>query len=356
MRKGEEIHRNAAENARHRAVGKTEQHFLPHERPAPARLDVPQRDAAHRDRKRLAAGIARLPREHRQEGREDHQLVEGALEDRDHASRGERGDEVDEKPRIAIFEALPDRVRDALFLLHADHRAGLRGDLEGLELEERRAAHQADQAAFGVGHGILRIVLVDRELHRVGQRQAGRQRKWIGEHHVRQARLALVEEEVAHRDEAAQLAVGVDHVDVGHEGAPHQGAQRLDRLAYRHVGAEHRQRRFHQLADGALRICPVALPLLGHFRGRGGGDEASRPRLELAEDVLHDRRIQLQQRFHRFGWHGALHHGGSLIGRQGSDLGCERRARVRHGFARLAGGCFQALSLACLCRDCSARA
>jgi hypothetical protein len=91
---------------------------------------------------------------------------------------------------IAELEALLDRGGDALLLLDTDHRARLRGDLEGIQLEERRAAHQPHQVPLGVGHRVLRVVAVDGELHRVGHRHLGLQRERCAEHHVAQARLA----------------------------------------------------------------------------------------------------------------------------------------------------------------------
>src|SRR5215204_3129398 len=104
---------------------------------AAARLDVPQRDAANGDRERLAAGVARLAGEHRQERGEDDEPVEGALEKGHHAAGGERRDQVDEQPRIAELEALADGRRDPLLLLDTHHGAGLRGDLERFQFEQR---------------------------------------------------------------------------------------------------------------------------------------------------------------------------------------------------------------------------
>jgi hypothetical protein len=64
--------------------------------------------------------------------------------------------QVDEKPWIAELEALRERGRHALLPLDTDHRARLRGDLESLELEQRRAAHQPDQVSLGVANRIRR--------------------------------------------------------------------------------------------------------------------------------------------------------------------------------------------------------
>ena len=70
------------------------QRFLADERARGAGLHLAERHAAQRHGERLAAGVARLAGEHRQEQREDHEAIDRVLEQADHRGGeecGERG-------------------------------------------------------------------------------------------------------------------------------------------------------------------------------------------------------------------------------------------------------------------------
>ena len=89
---------------------------------------------------------------------EDHDAVDGVLEEADDRRRDERGDQIELQPRMAELERALPRRGQALLFLDTDHRARLRADLEGLLFEQHRAAHDADEMALGVGDRIDRIV------------------------------------------------------------------------------------------------------------------------------------------------------------------------------------------------------
>jgi hypothetical protein len=141
----------------------------------------------------------------------------------------------------------------------------------------------------------------------------------------RRRALAIVEEQVAHRDQADELAASVDHVEVGDEAVRTMG--RNASIASPTVISA------ANTASGAsiswpmvpFGILAVALPLLGHFRG---ADEASRRRAPLsmsAEDRLHDRRVEQVSASTARGA-GALETAARFVGRQGLDLRGERGA------------------------------
>jgi hypothetical protein len=160
-----------------------------------------------------------------------------------------------------------------------------------------------------------------------GTESSGESENGIGEHHILQARVAIVEEEVAHRHQARELPLGIHHEDVGHEARAHHRAQRLDGVAHHDLGPEDGGRGLHRLPDGALGELVVAAPLLGHFRRRGGGDQPALP-LSISRRIDWTMRgIQHQQRRDGIGGQGALQDRGRLDGREPADLGGERGAR-----------------------------
>jgi hypothetical protein len=91
---------------------------------------------------------------------------------------------------------------------------------------------------------------VEDELHRFGERHLRLQEKRIPQHQLFEPRVVLGEQEVAHRDDAEQLAGRVSDVAVRDEGALHERAQLGDRLGDGHLRPEHRDRGLHQLSDG----------------------------------------------------------------------------------------------------------
>jgi hypothetical protein len=250
---------------------------------------------------------------------------------------------------FAELEALLEGCRDTLLLLDTDHRARLRRDLEGLALEERRAAHEAHELAVEVAHRVLGIMAVHGELHRLGHGEVGLELERVLEHHLRERGLVGIEKQVAHRDQAHQAAFGVDHVDVGHEGAAHQRLQRLDRLAHGHLGTEDGERRVHQMADRALRIGGIALPLLGDLGRRRCRDEAARALLDLAQDRLDDSGIELEQRIGRFLGLRAFEERRGLVGRQRLQLRGKGRALDDRLDGGTIGGGIQARYSRCCC-------
>src|SRR5665647_2607882 len=74
---------------------------------------------------------------------------------------------------MAKHEAAHHGRRDALLLVDTDHAAGLCGDLESFRLEDRLAAHQAQQLVLFVAYRIDRIMAGKRKLHGFGHGHAG---------------------------------------------------------------------------------------------------------------------------------------------------------------------------------------
>ena len=152
-------HAKAGGDADQQAVEEAEQAFLRHQPADELGLELAERDAAKRDRQRLAAGIAGLAGHDRQEDGEDDELVDGAFEDADHGGRDKRGEQVDLQPGMAKAEAARQGRREPLLLVDADHLARLGADLDRLFGEQLLAADQPDQAALAVADRIDREML-----------------------------------------------------------------------------------------------------------------------------------------------------------------------------------------------------
>ena len=208
LRAGDDQHADAGGHADERAVQQAEQRLL---RDQPARVAVPElaeREAAQRHGERLAAGVARLAGEHRQEHREHHQPVDRALEEADDRGGEEGREQVELQPRVAEAQAARPGRREALLLLDADHRAGLRADLERLLLEERAAAHRADEPPAGVAHGVDREVARHHLARGLDERQLGLERERVAQHDRLERAPVVGEQQVAHRHDAEQRAAG----------------------------------------------------------------------------------------------------------------------------------------------------
>src|SRR5665647_1196051 len=89
---------------------------------------------------------------------------------------------------MAKQEAAEHRCRDALFLVDADHAAGLRGDVERCCFEDHLPAHQTQQLALIVAYRVDRIMAAEHELHRFRYGYAGLEHKHIAEHDVGEPR------------------------------------------------------------------------------------------------------------------------------------------------------------------------
>ena len=135
----------------------------------------PEREAAQRDRQRLAAGVPRLTGEHRQEDGEHHDAIERLLEDADHAGGDERGEEIELQPGVAEAEAARPGGGDALLRLDADHLSGLRREIQRLLLEDASGRGSCRPACLRVGHRIGRVVLRDDRLGRLEHGHVGLQ-------------------------------------------------------------------------------------------------------------------------------------------------------------------------------------
>ena len=227
-------HPGAGRHADQRAVEEPEDRLLGHRRGRAPGLQLPERHAAQRDRERLAAGVARLPREHRQEHGEQHDLLERALEEADHRRGDEGGEQVELQPRVAEHEAARPGRGEPLLLGHADHRAGLRGELDRLRLEHPCAAHRA----LSAGPRRRRPDRPGKCLSSVSFIASSSGIVVVSANTERSITSLSVcdfarEQQVAHRDDADELAVGLEHPRVGDERVLDQLAKRLDRLADR---------------------------------------------------------------------------------------------------------------------------
>jgi hypothetical protein len=107
--------------------------------------------------------------------------------------------------------------RDALLLVDTDHAAGLCGDLESFRLEDRLAAHQAQQLVLFVAYRIDRIMAGKRELHGFGHGHAGPEHEHLAQHEIGEPRLPLGQQQVAHRDKAEKFAIRIRHITISDE-------------------------------------------------------------------------------------------------------------------------------------------
>src|SRR5215475_7461188 len=124
-------------------------------------VQVPKRHSAKRDRQSLASRVAALARKDRQEGGQCHDLRDGALEKADHEAGYESGQQVHLQPPMAHLESRPDPRVETLLLIHTNHLARLRADLDRLTLEEAPATHEADQVSVGIHDWIDRVVPIN---------------------------------------------------------------------------------------------------------------------------------------------------------------------------------------------------
>ncbi len=269
---GVEPHAGAGDGADHDAVEETQQRLLRHRGHHAVGAQFAQGDAAQGHGQRLATGVARLAGQHRQEHRQHHDLLQRALEQADHGGGEERGEQVEDQPRQARLEAARPRRGEALFLLDADHGAGLGGDLEGLLLEHHLALDHAQQVAVGVAHRIDRVVARDHLAHGVGQVGVRAQVERVAQHHVAQQLFAPGEQQLAEGDHADQRARGIGDEDVGHHALLDDLAQRVGDFADAGAGPEHRRRALHEPAHGAFRIAVALEPELARADQRRGGD------------------------------------------------------------------------------------
>jgi hypothetical protein len=294
---GDDEHAQRRHQSGKGAVERTQRCFLGHQRAFGSGLQFAQRHPAQGHRQRLAAGVAGLSREYRQEQREDHQPVDGVLENRHHRAGNEGRQQVDLQPGMAEPEAAFQRCRQPFLLLDTDHAADLRRDLEGLFGEHGLAAHQAQQAALAVADRIDRVMAVEHQFHRIGQLQVRRQHEGIAQHDRFQRRAVVGKQQVTHGDDAEQPAGFVDDVTVGDECRAHQRPQLFDGLAHQHLRPEHRAHRLHHPADAAVGELLVGTPLGDGLLRRRMDNAVDEAAGQLGQHILGQRRGQVLQHF-----------------------------------------------------------
>jgi hypothetical protein len=225
---------------------------------------------------------------------------------------------------VAELEALGKRCGEPLLLIDAHHGADLGGDLDRLLLEHRLPAHQPDQHAVRVAYRIDRVMALEYRFHRLIERRLGPEGEHPAQHQRFELRVIRREQQVAHGDEAAQLAGPVDHVAVGDERDLDQRPQLLDGLGDRHRGVEHGVYRLHEPADAAPWVYLVAFQLMRDLGRNRVQHSVLKPARQLGQDVLRQAGIELEQ--HRGnGRRGMLreqHRG--ILGRARLDVGNDR--------------------------------
>ena len=105
MQRGVRVHREPRHDPRERPVDQPERTFLQHERSLLAGSQLAQREPAQRHRERLAAGIPRLPGQHREEHRQRDSALDRAFEQADDRAGDERARaELEATGRCAPYE------------------------------------------------------------------------------------------------------------------------------------------------------------------------------------------------------------------------------------------------------------
>ena len=168
---------------------------------------------------------------------------------------------------MAELEAPPPRSREPILLFHADHATWLGADLDRLLLEQDRSTDEADEVLGLIADGIDRIMHVQDFAHGISNREMRVEVEGVTEHDVAHPLHRFRQQQVAHHDDAQQLATLVGHIAVRDERLLHKFPQLRHGFLDGHVGAVHGHGAFHQPPDRAFGKHLIARPLLAVLLG-----------------------------------------------------------------------------------------
>ena len=257
--------------------------------------NVSHRDASYHRHQSLPARVARLPRHHRQEHRQEQQVIQVWIEHAHDGRRHESDPQIDLQPGVTQPQTAQHRRAQALPPFHAHHRAHLRADFVRARLEQVLPPHQAHQPPLVIAHRVHRKMPVHRSLHRLQQIAIGPQGEHVRPHHFAQLFVRIAQHQIAHHQHPQQTVVAIRHIAVGNERLFGQVPQRLNRLAHRHLRTKHRHRRLHQPAHAIARVLLVVHPLVRLFNRRRRQHRAAFFVRELQQHLLRRHWIHRQQ-------------------------------------------------------------